>query len=464
MNSPATDEPEYIFQLFITGATPNSTRAVRNSREICEQYLAGRYVLTIIDIYQQPELGPRPADIGCPYPGAGAPAAPPPRGRRPLGPRKSVGRAGLAAARVTCAAMPAAPPAPRDLAHENEELRQRLREAEELIAAVREGTVDSLAVPDATAGPRYATREGADHSYRTLVENMSEGAALLGPDGLVLYANAALASLLAAPLPQLPAGQLTPYVPAAYQPYWTELLTQAWATPVRAELPLRTTTGQLRPCAVSINALFINEVTSLALLVTDLSDRRRLRSMQAQMAEQTTRLHLQTQEISAQREATAEVNRILEGIPQIAWSTDVKGQNYYVNQRWADFTGERPVDFVRQLEERVHPDDRVAALARWLHSMRSGEPLEMEFRVRNAADDYRWLLARARPAHDEQGQLRQWIGTYTDIQEQKLTQARVEQTQRQLREKKRAAHPPQRGPGYLRVRRLARPQAARQQH
>lgn len=56
MNAPATDEPEYVFQLFITGATPNSTRAVRNSREICEQYLAGRYVLTVIDIYQQPEL------------------------------------------------------------------------------------------------------------------------------------------------------------------------------------------------------------------------------------------------------------------------------------------------------------------------------------------------------------------------------------------------------------------------
>ena len=77
--------------------------------------------------------------------------------------------------------MPAADPHYRDLAHENEELRQRLREAEELIAAVRAGAVDSLALPDAATGPRYATREGADHSYRTLVEHMSEGAALLVP-------------------------------------------------------------------------------------------------------------------------------------------------------------------------------------------------------------------------------------------------------------------------------------------
>lgn len=47
---------DYVFELFITGATPNSTRAIRNGKDICEQYLAGRYALTIIDIYQQPEL------------------------------------------------------------------------------------------------------------------------------------------------------------------------------------------------------------------------------------------------------------------------------------------------------------------------------------------------------------------------------------------------------------------------
>jgi circadian clock protein KaiB len=51
-----TPEPEFVFQLFITGATPNSTRAVRNCKEFCEQHLAGRYSLRIVDIYQQPEL------------------------------------------------------------------------------------------------------------------------------------------------------------------------------------------------------------------------------------------------------------------------------------------------------------------------------------------------------------------------------------------------------------------------
>ena len=63
---PATGPPgpEYLLHLFITGATPNSTRAVRNIKSICEQYLKGRYELLIVDIYQQPELATREDLIG----------------------------------------------------------------------------------------------------------------------------------------------------------------------------------------------------------------------------------------------------------------------------------------------------------------------------------------------------------------------------------------------------------------
>ncbi|WP_303310189.1 circadian clock KaiB family protein [Hymenobacter sp. BT730] len=57
---------EYVLHLYITGATPNSTRAVRNIKEICEQYLKGRYELLIMDVYQQPELAKDEDLIGIP--------------------------------------------------------------------------------------------------------------------------------------------------------------------------------------------------------------------------------------------------------------------------------------------------------------------------------------------------------------------------------------------------------------
>jgi circadian clock protein KaiB len=55
----AADEPGqavYVLRLYVTGTTPKSTRAVHNLIQLCQEYLAGRYDLEVIDIYQQPAL------------------------------------------------------------------------------------------------------------------------------------------------------------------------------------------------------------------------------------------------------------------------------------------------------------------------------------------------------------------------------------------------------------------------
>ena len=54
---PPTDPvaPLYVLRLYITGSTPRSARAIENMRRICEEHLAGRYDLEVIDIYQRPE-------------------------------------------------------------------------------------------------------------------------------------------------------------------------------------------------------------------------------------------------------------------------------------------------------------------------------------------------------------------------------------------------------------------------
>lgn len=57
---------EYVLRLYITGATPNSKRAITNIRHICEEHLGGRYSLEIIDVYQQQELAEREQLIALP--------------------------------------------------------------------------------------------------------------------------------------------------------------------------------------------------------------------------------------------------------------------------------------------------------------------------------------------------------------------------------------------------------------
>jgi circadian clock protein KaiB len=103
INSTAAPEtPPYEFYLYVSGATPNSTRALRNIKEICEQYLAGRYVLRIIDMYQQPELAQQEQII----------AAPTLVRRQPLPRRQLVGDLSNRAAVVTILGLDHLPPLP----------------------------------------------------------------------------------------------------------------------------------------------------------------------------------------------------------------------------------------------------------------------------------------------------------------------------------------------------------------
>jgi circadian clock protein KaiB len=60
------EQAEYVFRLFVTGASPNSARAITNLKEICEAHLQGRYLLEIIDVYQQPALAKEQQIIALP--------------------------------------------------------------------------------------------------------------------------------------------------------------------------------------------------------------------------------------------------------------------------------------------------------------------------------------------------------------------------------------------------------------
>lgn len=58
--------PVFILRLFVTGASPNSTRAISNLKNICEEYLKDQYELEIIDVYQQPLIAEREQLIALP--------------------------------------------------------------------------------------------------------------------------------------------------------------------------------------------------------------------------------------------------------------------------------------------------------------------------------------------------------------------------------------------------------------
>ncbi|SMQ61407.1 PAS domain S-box-containing protein [Devosia lucknowensis] len=108
-------------------------------------------------------------------------------------------------------------------------------------------------------------------------------------------------------------------------------------------------------------------------------------------------------------------------MPQMVWSTLPDGYHDYYNARWYEFTG-MPVGSTdgEGWNGVFHPEDQEAAWVAWRHSLATGEPYQIEYRLRHHSGQYRWTLGRALPIRDQNDQIVRWIGTCTDIHESRL--------------------------------------------
>jgi len=107
---------------------------------------------------------------------------------------------------------------------------------------------------------------------------------------------------------------------------------------------------------------------------------------------------------------------LAENIPQLAWIAKRNGETRYVNRRMSEYTGLADGSALDKTWERaVYPDDLPVALARWTENLQTGETFEIRQRLRRADGVYRWFLARAAPVRDEHGEITDWFGTATDI-------------------------------------------------
>ena len=138
--------------------------------------------------------------------------------------------------------------------------------------------------------------------------------------------------------------------------------------------------------------------------------------------------------LEAMREGEARFRTIANLVPQMIWSTLPDGYHDYYNQRWYDFTGVPPGSTDGEAWSGMfHPDDQERAWARWRHSLATGEPYEVEYRLRDAHGDYHWVLGRALPVRDDAGTILRWMGTCTEIHDLKRVQEALEASQAALR-------------------------------
>jgi PAS domain S-box-containing protein len=191
---------------------------------------------------------------------------------------------------------------------ENDSLREKLREAEETLEAIRNGDVDAVVVSGADSVPRVYTLETADQTYRLLVEEMQEGALTLTRAGDILYCNQRLAELVETQAERVIGGSLARFTASADWPAVLGLITAE----SKGEFAIKTQQGRVVPVNVSFSALrgaSLEDEEIFCCIVTDLTEQRstsdQLRgahaALLAQVAERerTERLLRQSQKMEA---------------------------------------------------------------------------------------------------------------------------------------------------------------------
>jgi PAS domain S-box-containing protein len=179
------------------------------------------------------------------------------------------------------------------LRNENNELRARLAESEEVLNAIRSGEVDAF-VAHGPGGEQIYTLQGAETPYRILVEEMNQGALMVIPDGTILYANARFAALSKTPLEQITGSSWRQFFSPDHHAHLEACLRPTALACPPEELKLQAADGSFCPVQLSLRAMNANAVSGFSVILTDLTERRQsenaLRKTSEQLAETNKQL------------------------------------------------------------------------------------------------------------------------------------------------------------------------------
>jgi diguanylate cyclase (GGDEF)-like protein/PAS domain S-box-containing protein len=147
---------------------------------------------------------------------------------------------------------------------------------------------------------------------------------------------------------------------------------------------------------------------------------------------------------AALRSSEERYRLLTDSLPEIVYAHDPDGNRPAFNRRWTEFTGltrDSGNDMREIIRQIVHPDDVPHLRQVWERAVATERPVEFEFRLRSAATGrYHWFLGRSAPVRSRHGEVVQWVGSATDIDEQKRVEHAIRTREVELHH--RAHHDP----------------------
>jgi PAS domain S-box-containing protein len=135
-------------------------------------------------------------------------------------------------------------------------------------------------------------------------------------------------------------------------------------------------------------------------------------------------------------EAERRWRTLAEALPNLVWSALPDGRGGYFSGQCHEYTGYTEAELLGSawLEKVIHPEDQERTLACWMAALEGKGEYDIEYRIRRHDGVYRWFKTRGVPVRDEQGRIVRWIGTCTDIEDQRRSVERLSESEERFRQ------------------------------